>query len=215
MSRLFIIGFVIAANLLVPAARAADKASVADRGSNEKSARTEGKSEVASGDYVLQPQDLIRIQIYNEPELSRELRISQEGKVELPMIRSVDLAKKTVRQAEELIRNLYDADYLVNPQVNISVVEYSPRSVEVFGSVGNPGMVFFPKEEGLTLTGAISRAGSFTRLANKRQVTLKRPMPDGTFKVFTINVEDLTKGDATESWPLQPGDVISVPERIL
>lgn len=174
-----------------------------------------GRPAAAAGDYVLQPQDLVRMQIFQEPDLERELRISQESSVALPLIGHVDLKNKTVRQAEELIRQRYDADYLVNPQVNLTVLEYAPRSVDVVGAVNTPGVVYFPKEEGLTLIGAISRAGSFSRLANKKQITLKRRNPDGTIDTYRIDVDELMKGESTQTWPLQPGDVITVPERIL
>lgn len=174
-----------------------------------------GEREAVSGDYILKPQDLIRIQIFQEPDLNRELRISQESTVALPLIGTIEFKDKTVRQAEELIRKLYDSDYLVNPQVNITVVEYAPRTMEVFGAVTNPGVIVFPREEQLTLTGAISRAGSFSRLANKKAVTLKRTMPDGKIQTWIVNVDELTKGETTNTWPLQPGDVVTVPERIL
>jgi polysaccharide export outer membrane protein len=174
-----------------------------------------GDREPASGDYILKPQDLIRIQIFQEPDLNRELRISQESSVALPLIGTIELKEKTVRQAEELIGKLYDADFLVNPQVNITVLEYAPRTMEVFGAVTNPGVIVFPREEQLTLTGAISRAGSFSRLANKKAVTLKRTMPDGKIQTWIVNVDELTKGETNNTWPLQPGDVVTVPERIL
>lgn len=168
-------------------------------------------------DYVLKPGDLLRVQVFQEEDINRqgEVRISQESTIVLPLIGAVDLKGKTVRQAEELIRKLYDADYLVNPQVSVHVVEYAPRSVDVVGALINPGVVFFPKEEGLTLLGAISRAGSFSRLADKKRVVLKRTMPDGRIETFKIDVEELMKGDTSETWPLEPGDVITVPERIL
>ena len=73
----------------------------------------------------------------------------------------------------------------------------------------------FPREQGLTLVDAISRAGSFNRLADKKRLTLKRIYADGKTKTFTINWETVSKGDSTETWPLQPQDVINVPERIL
>jgi polysaccharide export outer membrane protein len=73
----------------------------------------------------------------------------------------------------------------------------------------------FPREQGLTLLDAISRAGSFNRLADKRHVTLKRTNADGKSETYTINAEDLAKGNTTETWPLLPNDVITVPERIL
>ena len=166
-------------------------------------------------DYVLQPSDLIRVQVFQEEDLNREVRISQECSVNLPLIGKVDLSGKTARQAEESIRALYERDYLVHPQVNLIVMEYVPRNVFVLGSVAQPGVVLFPREQGLTLLDAISRAGSFNRLADKKHVTLKRTNADGKPETYTINAEDLSKGDTSETWPLQPNDVITVPERIL
>jgi polysaccharide export outer membrane protein len=201
--------------ILFAAALPLGAASAPEKGSRAEAARGDAARESTSGDYILQPLDMIRIQINQEPDLSRELRISQEGSVHLPLIGRLDLRTKTVRQAEEMIRKAYDADYLVNPQVNLSVIKYAPRTVQVFGMVANPGVVTFPEEEGLTLMKAISMAGSFTRLANKKMVTLKRAQPDGSYKTYTINTEDLTRGDSPDDWPLQPDDVITVPERIL
>jgi len=175
------------------------------------------KAEAAKVDYVLQPSDLIRVQVFQEDDINKQgdVRISQEYTVSLPLIGSVDLKGKTAHQAEELIRELYDRDYLVNPQVSLIVIEYVPRNVFVFGAVGAPGVVPFPREQGLTLLDAISRAGSFNRLADKKHVTLKRTNADGKPDTVTINAENLTKGASTETWPLQPNDVIFVPENIL
>lgn len=173
------------------------------------------KPSVSKADYVLQPSDLIKIVVHQEDDLSREVRISREFTVTLPLIDNVDLSGKTARQAEAYIRDLYAKDFLVKPQVNLTVVEYAPRRVYVAGSVGTPGVVLFQQEQGLTLIEAISRAGSFNRLADKKRVTLKRSMPDGTSETKTINVEELMKGEGSETWPLQPGDLINVPERVL
>ncbi len=166
-------------------------------------------------DYVLQPSDLIHIKVFQEEDLSLEVRISQECSVNLPLVGTVDLTGKTARQAGELIRDLYERDYLVHPQVNLIVVEYVPRNVTVAGAVGAQGLIPFPREQGLTLLDAISHAGGFTRLADKKRVTLKRTNAEGKPDTFTINAEELMKGDTSATWPLQPNDVITVPERIL
>ncbi len=184
-----------------------------EKGSTSKSDGS--KNLISKADYVLQPSDLIRVQIFQEDDLNREVRISQEFTVTLPLVNSVDLSGKTARQAESYIRDLYAKDFLVQPQVNLTVVEYAPRRVYVAGAVGAPGVVLFQQEQGLTLIEAISKANSFNRLADKKRVTLKRTMPDGTSETKTINVEELMKGDSSETWPLQPGDVINVPERVL
>jgi len=178
-------------------------------------ANSETKPNPTSAPYLLRPQDLLRVQINREESLNREVRIAQDGKVTLPLIETVDLKNKTVQQAQDLIRRLYDADYLVNPQVNITVVEYAPRRVYITGAVEHQGAIDFPKEEGLTLLAAVSGAGP-TRLANKKAVILKRTMPDGDVKTVKINLDELLNSDSSnETWPLQPDDVITVPERIL
>lgn len=100
----------------------------------------------ASTDYVLQPSDLIRVMIFQEPDLQREVRITQEYTITLPLIGTIDVRNKTVRQVEELIRDLYDKDYLVNPQINLTVLEYTQRTVQVVGAVNQPGAVVFPPE---------------------------------------------------------------------
>lgn len=170
------------------------------------------KADTIKSDYVLQPQDLIRVQIFQEEELNREVRISQECSVSLPLIGTVDLKGKTARQAEEFIRALYDRDYLVNPNINLIVLEYKKLNVYVLGAVGSPGVVQFPQEEGLTLIQAITRAGGFARIADRKHVSLKRTTADGKTENRTINADEIVKGPTDAAWPLQPGDLISVPE---
>lgn len=202
----------LAIGLPLEAAAPKEPVSPADIEAKPDSTRADSQK----GDYVLQPQDLIRVQVFQEEDLNREVRVSQELTITLPLVGSVDLRGKTVRQAEEQIRQLYDKDFLVNPQVNVIVVEYWKRFVKVFGAVNTPGVVVFPPEEGLTLLGAVSRAGGFNRYADKTRVILTRTnAADGKTESFTINADDLLKGRSSESWPLQPDDVINVTERIL
>lgn len=201
--------FLLAIDLPLRAAEGRSQTEQAATGDESK------KPDAAKGDYILQPQDLIRVQILREEELNREVRVSQELTVALPLIGIVDLKGKTVRQAEEDIRNAYDKDFLVNPQVNVFVIEYWKRFVKVFGAVNSPGVIVFPPEEGLTLLGAISRAGGFSRLADNKRVILTRTTPDGRAETSTINADDLLKRGTGEDVPLLPDDVINVGERIL
>ena len=173
------------------------------------------KSGSISVDYVLQPLDMLRIMVFQEPDLERQVRISQENTVNLPLIGSVDLAGKSVRQAEELIRARYDAEFLKNPQITITVLEYTPRTVQVLGAVNSPGAIAVTPEQQMTIMEALAKAGGQSRLADIRKVRLTRQMKDGKSEIFTINLDDLMKGSSTEKWPLTKGDVIFVPERIL
>jgi protein involved in polysaccharide export with SLBB domain len=166
-------------------------------------------------DYVLQPSDLIRVLIFQEPDLLREVRITQECTITLPLIGTIDLRDRTVRQAEEIIRSLYDRDYLVNPQVNLTVLEYTQRTVQVVGAVNQPGAVVFPPEQKMGLVEAIARAGGQSRLADLKRVRLTRTTAEGRAENLIINVDDMMKGASNEKYLLQKGDIVFVPERLL
>ena len=165
-------------------------------------------------DYILQPSDLVRVQVFQEPDLLREIRITQENSITLPLIGTVDLKNKTVHQAEEKIRDLYNKDYLVNPQINITVLEYTLRFVKVLGAVNQPGVITFPPEQPMGLLDAIAKAGGFTRLANRKQVRLSRTLDDGKTETYTINTDELINGSSNDAWILSKGDVVYVSERI-
>jgi polysaccharide biosynthesis/export protein len=166
-------------------------------------------------DYVLQPYDMIKVVVFQEPDLEREVRLSPDATVTLPLIQTVDLKGKTVRDAQALIRGLYDRDYLVNPQINITVLEYSKVSVNVLGSVNLPGSVVIPPDQGLNLLDAIAHAGGFSRLADRKTIKLSRTSPDGKTTTYIINADDIIQSKSADSWPLQKSDVIYVPERLL
>lgn len=163
-------------------------------------------------DYQLRAADVIQVKIFQEDDLTREVSISQEMSISLPLIGSVDVRNRTVRQVEELVRQLYDKDFLVNPQVTVVVMKYAERTVSVTGSVNNPGPVEFPVERGLSLLEAIARAGGHSRLANLSQVRITRQGKNGQPETITI---DATKTEAASLFQLQIGDAVFVRERIL
>lgn len=169
---------------------------------------------VPKADYTLQPSDLVRVQIFQEDDLTREVRISQENRIQLPLIGAIEVKGMNVRELQETIRGLYDRDYLVNPQVNVFVLEYAKRSVNVLGSVNSPGVVLFPQEQGMNLLDAIARVGGFSRLADRKRIKLTR-LIEGKTSTYIINADDVIQGNVKETWDLVQHDVIFVPERIL
>lgn len=166
-----------------------------------------------STDYMLRPADILQIKVFQEEDLTREVSVSREYAIGLPLIGTVDLRNRSVRQAEELIRQLYDRDFLVNPQVTVVVIKYAERAVNVIGMVNTPQAVPFPPERGLTLLEAIARAGGFNRLANRKEVKITRTDDKGVSNTFIINAEKLLDSQSANLVPLQVDDVIFVPER--
>lgn len=169
----------------------------------------------AGADYVLQPQDLIRVYVFQEEDINKqgEVSISNDYTITLPLIGTINLRGKTQRQAEDSIRQLYDKDYLVNPTVTVTVLKYADRSVNVTGAVTKQGRVQFPQEKGLTLLGALALAEGYTRLADLKRVKIMR-ITRGEPESIEVDVDAIRKGNARDV-PLEVGDAIFVPERIL
>lgn len=188
----------------------------AESGTSGREPRGDVVRDAAKGDYVIQPQDVVRVQIFQEDEINKqgEVRVTQENSITLPLVGVVDLRGKNVRQAEMLIRDLYDRDYLVNPHVTVTVIKYNERVVKVFGAVNTPGPVAVPPEGGLTFMEAINRAGGFNRYADQKRVVLTSPGQDGKLESRTINAAEILKGGPGDV-VLQPNDSINVPEKIL
>ena len=163
--------------------------------------------------YLLNAGDLVQFIVFQESDLNREVRISQNGQIQLPLIGSVKVADKTVQVATDHIHSLYEGDFLINPQINLTVLEYSQRRVNVMGEVNSPGTITFPPEESMTIIDAISRAGGPNSLGNMRNVNLIRQKDDGEVKNYTINVDEIMSGDSDVRWVLQKDDTIVVRRR--
>jgi polysaccharide export outer membrane protein len=166
-------------------------------------------------EYILQPMDLVKVEVFQEPDLERQVRVAQDSTVSLPLVNKVDLKGRTVQEAQDIIRDLYNKDYLVNPQINLTVMEYAKRDVKVLGQVTKAGAVDIPSDRPLKLLDAIALAGGFTRLADRKHLTLTRIGTDGSTTTTEINADSIIQSKNGDQWVLQQGDVINVPERLL
>lgn len=162
--------------------------------------------------YVLTPNDLVRISVFQEEDMTTEARIASDGTVTFPLIGVVRLGGKTVIGAQKTIRDLLDKDYLVNPQVTVSVQEFTKRRFTILGQVNNAGTYDIPANEKLTLLDAVGLAGGFTRIANTARVTLKRAV-GGKESVIKLDAKRMAREEGN-SFEVKDGDTITVPESI-
>lgn len=191
--------------------------SLAQTGSRTPQATPSRSTASSASEYLLQPQDQLRINVFQEEDINKQcdmLSIAGDYTVTLPLLGTINLRNKTQRQAEVMIRDLYDKDYIKNPTVTVTVTKYADRSVSVSGQVNTAGRIQFPPERGLTITEAIIQAGGQTRLANLKEVKLTRRKENGDFDTQTINVDAIMNKGAS-NMALEVGDTINVPERIL
>ena len=162
------------------------------------------------GDYVLAAGDTLDLMVYKEPDLNMRSKIARDGRVQLPLLGEVAVAGMTVRQAQDHIRKLLNADYLVEPQVYLNIASYTQRKITLIGQVVRPGSYELQGNESLGILEAIGMAGGFTRIADSKNVTVKRVLggKTETIKVNTKRLEDPKGG----SFQVLPGDIITVGE---
>ena len=171
--------------------------------------------------YAIAPTDRLRIDVYQEEDLSVIASVDARGTINLRLVGEVIVAGKTVPEAQKAIEAAYrEGRYLVTPQVTINVEEYAPREVSIDGMVRNPGRFPLPIEAGLTVADLVLKAGGLTDTAKGSAVTVTRRALDGKQTVFTVDVESLIRGKnsgkaADNAFLLQPGDIVFVPQRII
>jgi protein involved in polysaccharide export with SLBB domain len=168
--------------------------------------------EEAPSTYALAPHDLLEIRVYQEDDLACRLRISTKGTIVFPLIGVVSVGGLSPQQAAEAIRAKLAKDYLVNPQVTLTVFEYGKRRFSVLGEVQKAGSFDMPEREKVTLLDAIAMAGGYTRIADPAKVTLKRK-DGGKETIIRLNAKKMAK-DENAAFEIQPGDVITVGESL-
>jgi len=163
--------------------------------------------------YRLAANDLLDFRVYDEPDLTAEVRLAGDGTAIFPLIGSVSLRGKTIPQATALLRERYMAGYLVNPQVSLMIRTYAKRSFTVLGQVQKPGTYEIEGDEAISLLQAVGMAGGYTRIADPGNITVRRT-DGGQEQVMRFNGRRMAKGDASPDCVVRPGDVITVGESI-
>ena len=177
------------------------------------------KAEKKNYVHTLTLADRVRVAVYQEEDLTSLTRIDARGRINLPLLGEISIGGLTIVEAQSAIENAYkDGRFLRNPQVTINVEEYALREVSISGQIRNPGRYQLPAESTYTLVDLVTKAGGFTDIGKGTAVTVTRIMPDGTRKVFTIDVDSIIKGkkdNKSEDLLLQAGDNVYVPERLI
>ncbi|MCS1411536.1 MAG: hypothetical protein M2R45_04736 [Verrucomicrobia subdivision 3 bacterium] len=171
---------------------------------------TSPNTHAATSDYKIQAEDVIKINVFGEPELTMETRVPGSGAITYWLLGSIEVGGKTTKEVEHKIRELLAKDYLVNPQVSINILVYKEKTFSIMGEVKRPGAYPLPAEQPIDITEAIARAGGLTPNARKGRIELYR---DG--KKSKHDLDDLlkNKSDPKKRILVKLGDVIRVPER--
>jgi polysaccharide export outer membrane protein len=163
---------------------------------------------VVDADYKIGPQDVVRIDVWKEPDISRTIPVRPDGKVSLPLLNDVQAAGLTAMQLAGSLRESL-SKYLTSPQVTVTVTEINSRRVYITGEVTRAGAI--PLLPNMTVLQALSSAGGFTQFAKLKNIYVLRT-ENGKQVKHPFNYKEVVKGNlAEQNILLQPGDVIVVP----
>ncbi len=164
--------------------------------------------------HQLGPRDLVQIKVYQQPDLTQEIRIDDDGTVTLPLVGQVRAAGLTVEVFARELAARYK-EYLFNPEITVFVKEYYKREIEVsvLGEVARPGFYRFPERS--TLLDVIAQVGGLKVESGEKVMVLrpKKTGESGEAEAFIVNAQELftPAGVRTQNLELRDGDMIQVP----
>jgi protein involved in polysaccharide export with SLBB domain len=160
--------------------------------------------------YRLGPEDVISVEVFNQDRYSRKgITVPPSGRISLSLVPGgVFVNGKTVEEVAKVITKAYD-EYLIDPQVTVSLDKASSYRYSVIGDVGQPGIRLMNHR--MTVTEALAEAGGVLGTGDKSKVVVLRRQADGHLAQINVNVSAIYKGRVPDSTYLVPGDQIIVP----
>jgi polysaccharide biosynthesis/export protein len=198
----------LAALLLSSAGRPQDAQKPAAATPAPATSATPASSAPGEEEYKIGAQDVLRIDVWKEAELTRTVPVRPDGKISLPLLNDVQAAGLTPSQlANVLTEGL--KKFINAPQVTVTVSEINSRRVYVTGEVAHAGA--FPLLPNMTVLQALSSSGGFSQFAKTKNIYVLRS-ENGKQVKHPFNYKEVLAGRSQEqNIELQPGDVIVVP----
>ncbi len=159
--------------------------------------------------YVIGDDDVLEINVWKEPDLSKTIPVRSDGKISLPLVGEVQAAGRTPVQLEDEIRSRL-LNFITEPAVTVMVQKINSLKFNVMGEVIKPGS--FALTTNLTVVDAIATAGGFKDFAKKKSIYVLHANADGSESRTQFNYNDFVKGkNPKQNVKLQPGDTVVVP----
>jgi polysaccharide biosynthesis/export protein len=173
--------------------------------------------EAAGQEYTIGPGDILAITVWGQPDLSSDYRVDSDGSAPFPLIGRIKAAGFTAREVAAALTESLGKDYLVNPQVIVSVKAHLSQKVTVLGEAAKPGVFYLTGPT--TLVDILSSAGWLGKGAG-REILLVRERagggsgaPPGNPTIQRLSLDKIQAGDGAANVRLQAGDTVFVASR--
>jgi polysaccharide biosynthesis/export protein len=159
--------------------------------------------------FVIGNDDVLAINVWKEPEISRSIPVRSDGKISLPLVGEVQAAGSTPLKLEQDIAARLK-NYIEEPEVTVIVQQVNSQKFNILGQVNKPGA--YPLTNSPTVLDAIAIAGGFRDFAKQKAIYILRQNSDGTQSRWPFSYKEVVKGKNTaQNIKLQPRDTIVVP----
>jgi polysaccharide biosynthesis/export protein len=190
------------------AATSEEAPAIGSRGAQHDAATAQKDLKVPP-EYTIGSEDVLAINVWKEPEISRTVPVRPDGKVSVPLIGEIQAKGLTPKQLQANIAEALRS-YLANPEVSVIVQEVHSQKFNVLGEVARPGS--YPLATPTTVLDALAVAGGFRDFAKVTKIFVLRVRLDGSRERIPFNYKEVVKGARFEqNVELQPYDTIIVP----
>lgn len=164
--------------------------------------------------YTLGPDDVIEITVMRHPEFSGVYPINLEGKIQYKFVGDIEVSNLTKGEVEQKIKEVI-SNYIVSPEVNVTITEYKSKVIYVLGEVAQPGK-YYMRSETIPVREAVVQAGLPTLSAAMRKSRIVTPDKDGKVKTKIVDLYSLLYGgNLKNNLNMHPGDVLYVPSTVM
>lgn len=159
--------------------------------------------------YVIGANDVLSVNVWKEPDISRSVPVRSDGKISLPLVGELQASGRTPQQLEEEITTRLK-NYISEPEVTVIVTDSKSQKINIMGMVSRPGAYLLTSST--TVLDAIAMAGGFKDFAKQKSIYVLREATDGKQQRIPFNYKEVIKGKNTEqNIRLQAGDTLVVP----
>ena len=159
--------------------------------------------------FIIGSADVLAVDVWKEPEVSRAVSVRSDGKISLALIGEIQAAGKTPKQLETDIANGLRS-YISDPEVTVIIQTMNSKKYNILGHVGHVGS--FPLQVPTTILDAIAASGGFQDFAKRKKIYVLRTAADGSQVRIPFNYTEVIRGKhAEQNIQLQPHDTIVVP----
>lgn len=170
---------------------------------------TEIKKEIVSDpSYIIGPMDVLEIQVWKEPDFSRQVLVRPDGKITLPLVGDIPASGMNTMGLKALLAEKLE-DFVSNPEVTVIVLESHSKNFYIIGKINQPGT--YPLNPDMTVLQAISVAGGLAEWADKDSIRIIR-RSGGKEEILHFDYDKVITGKKLEqNILLKPNDTIIVP----